>query len=100
MAIPNEVFYARPEHGRHLVRFACCKRLEVLDEAAGVGRRGRRPGLMRRALQHDIAWNDVTPTSSALRDDRRSGGRQEAPPAEEACDVLDRFAVDMPDLGR
>jgi N-succinyldiaminopimelate aminotransferase len=34
VAIPNQVFYARPEHGRHLVRFACCKRLEVLDEAA------------------------------------------------------------------
>jgi len=33
VAIPNEVFYARPEHGRHLVRFAFCKRLEVLDEA-------------------------------------------------------------------
>ena len=32
VAIPNEVFYARPEHGRHLVRFACCKRLDVLDE--------------------------------------------------------------------
>jgi N-succinyldiaminopimelate aminotransferase len=34
VAVPNEVFYARPEHGRHLVRFACCKRIEVLDEAA------------------------------------------------------------------
>jgi N-succinyldiaminopimelate aminotransferase len=34
VAVPNEVFYARREHGRHLVRFACCKRLEVLDEAA------------------------------------------------------------------
>ncbi|MET0324117.1 MAG: aminotransferase class I/II-fold pyridoxal phosphate-dependent enzyme [Ilumatobacteraceae bacterium] len=34
VGIPNEVFYARPEHGRHLVRFACCKRLEVLDDAA------------------------------------------------------------------
>jgi N-succinyldiaminopimelate aminotransferase len=33
VAVPNEVFYARPEHGRHLVRFACCKRDEVLDEA-------------------------------------------------------------------
>lgn len=33
VAIPNQVFYARPEHGRHLVRFACCKRLEVIDEA-------------------------------------------------------------------
>lgn len=34
VAVPNEVFYARPEHGRHLVRFACCKRDAVLDEAA------------------------------------------------------------------
>jgi N-succinyldiaminopimelate aminotransferase len=33
VAIPNEVFYARAEHGRHLVRFACCKRIEVIDEA-------------------------------------------------------------------
>jgi N-succinyldiaminopimelate aminotransferase len=33
VAIPNQVFYARPEHGRHLVRFACCKRLDVIDEA-------------------------------------------------------------------
>ena len=34
VAVPNEVFYARPEFGRHLVRFACCKQLPVLDEAA------------------------------------------------------------------
>ena len=33
VAIPNQVFYAHPEHGRHLVRFACCKRLDVLDAA-------------------------------------------------------------------
>ena len=33
VAIPNAVFYERPEHGRHLVRFACCKTDEVLDEA-------------------------------------------------------------------
>jgi N-succinyldiaminopimelate aminotransferase len=33
VAVPNEVFYARPEHGRHQVRFAACKRPEVLDEA-------------------------------------------------------------------
>jgi len=33
VAVPNEVFYARPEHGRHLVRFACCKRLGVIDDA-------------------------------------------------------------------
>ncbi|MGI9053787.1 MAG: pyridoxal phosphate-dependent aminotransferase, partial [Ilumatobacteraceae bacterium] len=34
VAVPNQVFYARPELGRSLVRFACCKRLDVLDEAA------------------------------------------------------------------
>jgi N-succinyldiaminopimelate aminotransferase len=33
VAIPNQVLYANPEHGRHLVRFACCKRLEVIDDA-------------------------------------------------------------------
>jgi N-succinyldiaminopimelate aminotransferase len=33
VAVPNSVFYADPSRGRHLVRFAFCKRLEVLDEA-------------------------------------------------------------------
>lgn len=33
VAIPNQVFYANQEHGRHLVRFACCKQLHVLDAA-------------------------------------------------------------------
>jgi N-succinyldiaminopimelate aminotransferase len=33
VAIPNEVLYADKEAGRHLVRFAFCKRLEVIDEA-------------------------------------------------------------------
>jgi N-succinyldiaminopimelate aminotransferase len=32
VAIPNEVFYANRHEGRHLVRFAFCKRLEVLDD--------------------------------------------------------------------
>lgn len=34
VAIPNVVFYQRPAEGRHLVRFAFPKRLEVLTEAA------------------------------------------------------------------
>lgn len=33
VAVPAQVFYANPEHGRHLVRFACCKRLDVIDAA-------------------------------------------------------------------
>jgi N-succinyldiaminopimelate aminotransferase len=33
VAVPNSVFYADPERGRSLVRFAFCKRTEVIDEA-------------------------------------------------------------------
>jgi N-succinyldiaminopimelate aminotransferase len=33
VAVPNQVFYANKDHGRHLVRFAFCKKLEVLDSA-------------------------------------------------------------------
>jgi len=33
VAVPTEVFYMNPEHGRHLVRFACCKQLDVIDAA-------------------------------------------------------------------
>jgi len=32
-AIPHQVFYAEPDRGRHLVRWAFCKRPEVIDEA-------------------------------------------------------------------
>jgi N-succinyldiaminopimelate aminotransferase len=34
VAVPNEVFYARPENGRHMVRFAFCKQMHVIDAAA------------------------------------------------------------------
>ena len=34
VAVPNQVFYAHQEAGAHLVRFACCKQLPVIDEAA------------------------------------------------------------------
>jgi N-succinyldiaminopimelate aminotransferase len=34
VAIPTGVFYEDPEIGRRLVRFAFCKRLDVIDEAA------------------------------------------------------------------
>jgi N-succinyldiaminopimelate aminotransferase len=33
VAIPHSVFYADPTGGRSLVRFACCKRREVLEDA-------------------------------------------------------------------
>ena len=33
VGVPTEVFYMNPEHGRHLVRFACCKQLDVIDAA-------------------------------------------------------------------
>jgi N-succinyldiaminopimelate aminotransferase len=34
VAVPTSVFYDDVEAGRTLIRFACCKRLDVLDEAA------------------------------------------------------------------
>ena len=34
VAVPSSVFYEDPATGRHLVRFAFCKRIEVLTEAA------------------------------------------------------------------
>jgi N-succinyldiaminopimelate aminotransferase len=34
VAIPNVVFYDNKADGRHLVRFAFCKRLEIIDEAS------------------------------------------------------------------
>jgi N-succinyldiaminopimelate aminotransferase len=33
VAVPTQVFYAHPEAGAHLIRFAFCKKPEVLDEA-------------------------------------------------------------------
>ena len=35
VAIPTEVLYANKDAGRHIVRFAFCKQLDVLDEAVG-----------------------------------------------------------------
>ena len=34
VAVPNVVFYDDRTAGLPLVRFACCKRLDVIDEAA------------------------------------------------------------------
>jgi N-succinyldiaminopimelate aminotransferase len=34
VAVPNVVFYDNRDEGRHLVRFAFCKRLEIIDEAS------------------------------------------------------------------
>jgi N-succinyldiaminopimelate aminotransferase len=34
VAVPTQVFYDHQEEGRHLIRFAFCKREEVIDEAA------------------------------------------------------------------
>ena len=33
VAVPTQVFYDHQEEGRHLIRFAFCKRAEVIDEA-------------------------------------------------------------------
>lgn len=33
VAVPTQVFYDHQDAGRHLIRFAFCKRLDVIDEA-------------------------------------------------------------------
>jgi len=33
VAVPASAFYMHPEHGAHLVRFACCKQLDVINAA-------------------------------------------------------------------
>ena len=52
VAIPTSVFYDDEEAGRSLVRFAFCKRADVIDEAAR--RLALRPAELRRAavLEH------------------------------------------------
>ncbi|MDH2424166.1 pyridoxal phosphate-dependent aminotransferase [Sphaerisporangium sp. TRM90804] len=35
VAVPTQVFYDRPEQGRRFIRFAFCKRDEIIDEAVG-----------------------------------------------------------------
>lgn len=39
VAVPTQVFYDHPEEGRRIIRFAFCKRPEVLDEAVSRLRR-------------------------------------------------------------
>jgi N-succinyldiaminopimelate aminotransferase len=34
VAVPTQVFYDHREHGKHLIRFAFCKRENVITEAA------------------------------------------------------------------
>ena len=57
VAVPNVVFYDDVDAGAPLVRFAFCKRAEVLDEACARLKaladvdEGRR-------VQHDIVWED------------------------------------------
>ena len=43
VAVPNEVFYARPENGRHMVRFAFCKQMQVIEAAADALTKGFSP---------------------------------------------------------
>ena len=34
VAVPTQVFYDHQDAGRHLIRFAFCKRESVIDDAA------------------------------------------------------------------
>ena len=60
VAVPNQVFYADPATGRHLVRFSFAKRPEVLDDAvARLAKLARKGSVVKVAVvQHDIVWED------------------------------------------
>ena len=85
VAVPSSVFYEDPATGRHLVRFAFCKRTEVLTEAAErlAGAQGDADRDARIAVrgrrQHDAlaAGGAVRP-----RDRERDGGERDRPARE------------------
>ena len=56
VAVPSVVFYDDKDAGNPLVRFACCKRLDVIDDAVAAPAGAARVKVA--ALQHDIVWED------------------------------------------
>ena len=56
VAVPSVVFYDDEDAGNPLVRFAFCKRLDVLDEAVSASAGARAVKVA--AVQHDIVWED------------------------------------------
>ena len=78
VAVPNRVFYdpAHAHLGRHLVRFAFCKRLR----GARRGRRAVEGDVMRiAAVQHDIVWEDREANFERLAPQVAAGRRARAP---------------------
>ena len=79
---PNVVFYDDVDAGRPLVRFAFCKRHEVLEEAVDrltACEREAERAMKIAAIQHDIAWEDGAATRRHLEPHRRAARRPRAP---------------------
>ena len=77
VAIPNEVFYTDRRRGRHLVRFAFSKRLDVLDEAVVAAEGARLVSNARRIGAHrrDPARHRVGRSRRQLRTPRADDPR-------------------------
>ena len=96
VAVPNQVFYARTEYGRHLVRFARRKRLDVIDDAVAgrrSWRRSRREHVAggRRPARHRVE-RPRRELRAAGADDRGGGWRRRRAGGADR-DVLDRVRV-------
>ena len=89
VAVPSVVFYDDKDAGTPLVRFAFCKRLDVLDDAVDAAAGARTVKVA--AVQHDIVWEDRDANFAQLgAADRRRRGRAGARPRRADRDVLDR----------
>ena len=87
VAIPSSVFYDS-DAGDHYVRFAFCKRPEVLHEALDPAE----GAVMKVALvQHDIVWEDAAATREHVASDDRQGRRRRRAPDRAGRDVRDRL---------
>ena len=89
VAVPNVVFYDDKDAGRPLVRFAFCKRLDVLDEAVDATEGARRVRVA--AIQHDIVWEDRDANFAHLAPMIGDAARQRRAARRAHRDVLDRL---------
>ena len=90
VAVPNVVFYDDKDAGRPLVRFAFCKRLEVIDDAVRPGSRGMAAvRVAARPARHRVGGPRRELRAPRAADRRRRGRRR--PPRRAHRDVLHRL---------
>ena len=88
---PTSVFYDDADAGRTLVRFAFCKRDEVLlrprPASKGFAARHEGTGMKVAGVQHDIVWEDRPATFARLEPQVAAGRRRRRPAGRADRDV-------------